>query len=420
MTSTLSERSRHAYKFGVKPLPLLFLLGALISFSAIGLSLGFARAALLHFDTEIIANASSEGAVLSRTIANFGAGPDANVLFAIDLRGSKTGGARWPVGGHDGFPAAVSLSAQTRGPLTRLGPAKISDDSFDCYAAEPRSHDYEIGNYAEAFKEIEALATEQCPRATHLLAVMYAKGQGVKQDPVRAYALLLIAFSEGVTPFGGSETGAFLGDDSEEFEIVQFGARLTNEQLLEAEQLAFTMVDRHAIAESGAIGPTGIADAIHELDARRARYKLNGKLAAIELPDINSPLQKGMQHCGRGHVLAQLTTGVNSEAIPHGLLFIERKMKDVACGLGGGNQALKQEIDIASAQGETFDWLKTGEAVRIIRFGVNVGFASQIELLDGHVAGPTDQKYWVDNCFLEMKDPEDQHLLQGVRAGQCH
>jgi hypothetical protein len=148
---------------------------------------------------------------------------------------------------------------------------------------------------------------------------MYAKGQGVKQDPVHAYALLLIAFSEGVTPFGGSETGApVLGDDSEEFEIVQFGARLTNEQLVEAEQLALTMVNRHAIAESGAIGPTGIADAIHELGARRARYKLNGKLAAVEFPDINSPLQKGMRHCGRGHVLAQLIRGANSEAIPHG------------------------------------------------------------------------------------------------------
>ena len=118
-------------------------------------------------------------------------------------------------------------------------------------------------------------------------------------------------------------------------------------------------------------------------------------------------------------MLAQLIRGDNSEAIPHGLLFIERKMKDVGCGLGGGNQALKQEIDIASAQGETFDWLRTGEAVRIIRFGVNVGFASQIELSDGHVAGSPDQKYWVDNCFLEIKDPEDQRFLQSVRAEQC-
>ena len=176
------------------------LLGALITSSAIGLSLGFAHADLLHLDTEMIANASSEGSGLSRTAANFGAGHDTDALFAIDLRGSKTGSSRWPVDARDGFPAAVDLVAQTRGPLTLLGPAKISDNSFDCYAAEPRSHDYEIGNYAEAFKEIEALATEQCPRAAHLLAVMYAKGQGVKQDPVHAYALLLIAFSEGVTP----------------------------------------------------------------------------------------------------------------------------------------------------------------------------------------------------------------------------
>ena len=183
--------------------------------------------------------------------------------------------------------------------------------------------------------------------------------------------------------------------------------------------MASSIVSRHAIAENGAIGPTGIADAIHELGARRARYKLNGKFAAVELPDITSPLQKGMQHCGRGRVLAQLVRGANNEAIPHGLLFIERTMKDVGCRLDGGDQSLKQEIDIASAQGETFDWLKAGEAVRIVRFGVNAGFASQIELSDGHMADPPDQKYWVDNCFLEMKDPKDQRFLQSVRAEQC-
>ena len=98
----------------------------------------------------------------------------------------------------------------------------------------------------------------------------------------------------------------FSADDSEEFEIVQFGAQLTDEQLVEAERLASTLVSRHAIAENGAIGPTGIADAIKELRSRRARYKLNGKLAALELPDIPSPLLKGMQLFGHGRVIAQL------------------------------------------------------------------------------------------------------------------
>ena len=105
--------------------------------------------------------------------------------------------------------------------------------------------------------------------------------------------------------------------------------------------------------------------------------------------------------------------------MPHGLLYIETKMKDVAYGLDGSNQALKQEIDIASAQGETLDWLKTGEAVQIIRFGVNAGFASQVELSDARTADAPDKKYWVDNCFLEMKDPKDQRFLQSVRAEQC-
>jgi len=414
-------------KLEMKPLRLVFVLGALIACTANGVSLGFAHADVLHLDIEgfaTIAKTSSEGSVLSGAVANFGVGRDTDALFGSNLRGSKSGGSQWPVDAdgvvRSGFPAAVEVLAQTGGPVTLPVQAKTSNEPFDCYAAEPRSHYYEIGNYAQAFKEIKILATEQCPRAIHLLAVMYAKGQGVKQDLVHAYALLLVAFSEGVTPFGGSETGTpLLADDSEEFEIVQFGAQLTNEQLVEAERLASSIVSRHAIAENGAIGPTGIADAINELGARRARYKLNGKLAALKLPDIASPLLKGMQLCGRGRILAQLVRRANSEAVPHELLFIETKMKDVACGLGGGNQALKQEIDIASAHGETFDWLKSGEAVRIIRFGVNAGFASQIELSDGQVADPPDQKYWVDNCFLETRDSKDQRFLQSVRAEQC-
>ena len=126
-----------------------------------------------------------------------------------------------------------------------------------------------------------------------------------------------------------------------------------------------------------------------------------------------------MQLFGRGRIIAELVRSANSEAMPHGLLYIETKMKDVADGLHGSNQALKQEIEIASAQGETLDWLKTGEAVQIIRFGVNAGFASQVELSDARPADAPDKKYWVDNCFLEMKDPKDQRFLQSVRAEQC-
>jgi len=408
----------------LKSLLLIFVLGALISCPAIGVFSGFARADALHLDFQRIARTTSEGSVLARTAAKFGASRDTDALFGIDLRRSKTRGSQWHVdtdGVRSGLPAAVDVLAQTDGEVTLpVQQANTTNEAFDCYAVEPRSHYYEIGNYAQAFKEIQVLATEQCPQAAHLLAVMYAKGQGVKQDLVRAYALLLVAFSEGVTPFGGSGTGTpLLGDDSEEFEIVQFGAQLTDEQLVEAERLASTIVSRHAIAENGAIGPSGIADAIKELAARLARYKLNGKLAALKLPGITGPLLKGMKLCGRGRILAQLVREANSGAVPHQLLFIETKMKDVPSGVDGGNQALKREIDIASAQGETLDCLQTGEAVQIIRFGVNAGFASQIELSDGRLADAPGQKYWVDNCFLEMKDPKDQRFLQTVRAEQC-
>lgn len=402
-----------------KSLLLIFFLGAMVSCPTIGVSSRPARANALHLDFQGAAKmerTTSEGWVLAT--AKFGAGRDTDALFGINLRGSKIRIDTYGVRG--GFPVAVRVVAQTEGEVELpVQQANTMNDAFDCYAVEPRSHDYEIGNYAQAFEKLQALATEQCPPAGHLLAVLYAKGQGVKQDLVRAYALLLVAFSEGVTPFGGSGAGApLLGDDSEEFEIVQFGAQLTEEQLAEAERLASTLVSRHAIAENGAIGPNGIADAIKELAVRLARYKLNGKFAALKLPDLT--LLKETKLCGHGRVVAQLVKEASSGAVPHQLLFVETKMKDVGSGVDGGNQALKREIDIASAQGETLDCLQTGEAVRIIRFGVNAGFASQIEFSDGHVSDPPNQKYWVDNCFLEMKDANDQRLLQSVRAEQCH
>ena len=51
--------------------------------------------------------------------------------------------------------------------------------TFDCYAVTPRSHAYDTGDYGSALKELEPLASDECPQARRLLAVMYAKGQGV-------------------------------------------------------------------------------------------------------------------------------------------------------------------------------------------------------------------------------------------------
>ncbi len=109
---------------------------------------------------------------------------------------------------------------------------------FDCGDLAPRSHFYDTGDYGRAFKEVEPLANERCTEAEHLLGVMYAQGRGVQKDFVHAYALLLLAYSDGMAPNGKTAVIPVLGDDEDELEIVQFGAQLTADQLDSAEILA--------------------------------------------------------------------------------------------------------------------------------------------------------------------------------------
>ena len=160
MTSTLSERSLYGYKFEMKPPQLVFDLGALITCAAVGVSLGSAHTDVLQLDPErsaTIVKTSSEGSAF-RNRANFGAGRDIDTLLVIDLRGSKTDGSPWPLDTdgdvRSGFPAAISELAQTGGPVALPVQTKTRNEPFDCYAAEPRSHDYEVGNYAQAIMEI--------------------------------------------------------------------------------------------------------------------------------------------------------------------------------------------------------------------------------------------------------------------------
>jgi TPR repeat protein len=296
-----------------------------------------------------------------------------------------------------------------------------SDDRqrFDCYAAAPHSHWYEIGAYREALKEIEPLAKDGCAPAEHLLAVMYGMGQGVRQDPVRAYAWLLVAFSMGVTPFGGGAGVPVLAEDPSEFEIVQFGARLSDEQLARADELASRLVNPRAIAANGAIGPTGIADAIRELRPRRAGYSLNGKLATLEPTNALSSLLAKANRGGPSGALAQLVTAANGASIPHQLAFIDAELTDLARGVSGSDQDLQRELDLAADQGERFERLEIGLEVRIARFGVNAGFASQVEPVAAAGTNSTGQKYWVDSCFLKMKDPRDAGWLSAARGDKC-
>jgi len=327
-------------------------------------------------------------------------------------------GAGGSVGG--GAPQVAEILTQT-GAAPSL-PSSVPDSGnpqrFDCYAAAPRSHWYEIGDYQRALGEIQPLASDGCAPAQHLLAVMYGKGQGVRPDPVRAYAWLLAAFSMGATPFGGADAAA-LGDDPNEFEIVQFGARLTDEQLARAEARASRLVNPRAIAANGAIGPTGIADAIKELRPRRAGYRLNGKLATLSSANDLSSLLAEASPGGAGGAFAQLATAANSGEIPHQLAFVEAELKEVARGVAGGEQDLARELDLAANEGERFQRLELGTEVRIARFGVNAGFASQVERIAAAGSDPAGQRYWVDNCFLKMKDPGDAALLRAARGEAC-
>lgn len=319
--------------------------------------------------------------------------------------------------------AAPQVAGQTR-PGAAASPSANAPDSadadrFDCYAAAPRSHWYASGDYLRALEEIQPLASDGCAPAQHLLAVMYGKGQGVREDPVRAYAWLLVAFAMGATPFGGGANAARLGDDPKEFEIVQFGARLTDEQLAQAEALAARLVSPRAIAANGAVGPTGIADAIKELRPRRAGWRLNGKLAVLSSANAQSSLLAKASPGGAGGAYAQWVTEANGGAIPHQLAFVEAELKDVALGVAGGRQDLARELDLAASQGERFERLALGGEVRIARFGVNAGFASQVELVAAPGPDSAGRRYWVDNCFLKMKDPRDAALLRAARGDAC-
>ena len=112
-------------KFEMKPLRLVFVLGALLASSAIGVPSVFASVDALHLDFQgaaTIARTTSEGSTPSGTAANFGLGRDTDALFGSNLRGPKSGGSQWPDDANgvvrSGFPVAGEVLAQTGGPVT--------------------------------------------------------------------------------------------------------------------------------------------------------------------------------------------------------------------------------------------------------------------------------------------------------------
>src|SRR5437667_12801189 len=57
---------------------------------------------------------------------------------------------------------------------------------------------YQKGDYAKAFRDFRELAELRQPTAQFNLAVMYAKGQGVRQSEIYAYAWAALAVENGI------------------------------------------------------------------------------------------------------------------------------------------------------------------------------------------------------------------------------
>ena len=232
---------------------------------------------------------------------------------------------------------------------------------------------------------------------------------------MRAYAYLLLAFAEGVTPFGGDgPSGPTLGDDPNEFEIVQFGIQFSDEQRVAGEKLAARLIGAQAISSTGAVGPTGIADAIKELQPRREAYRFKGRLATLRFPGGASALVAGMRRAGGDRMLAQAVSELNDVGVPHELLYIEAKMKE------RGGAAAVSAISRARSRrrrrrARRFAWLSPGVEVRIVKYHVNDGFASQVAPTGGSGAEAGPDAYWIDSCLIEFADAEGQ-AASGRRA----
>jgi peptidoglycan hydrolase-like protein with peptidoglycan-binding domain len=117
------------------------------------------------------------------------------------------------------------------GPTRRLRRIALLSTVMVLAAASPAAADYyeavtayELGNHAAAGVELEPLAAAGDPRAQLLLGRMYAAGQGVLQDYVRAHVLFNLAAATGMK--GAAEARE------------ELAARMTAGQIAEAQQQA--------------------------------------------------------------------------------------------------------------------------------------------------------------------------------------
>jgi hypothetical protein len=127
-----------------------------------------------------------------------------------------------------------------------------------------------------------------------------------------------------MSPSGKAALVPNIGDDDSELEIIQFGARLTSDQIRQAENLAIKLAGKRGkLSTAETSDRSKVLASANELRPRIAGYKLNGKIAALELPSVATPTSLGMGSVTPGYILTQVGTNPNTRIIPFELNFIE-------------------------------------------------------------------------------------------------
>jgi hypothetical protein len=234
------------------------------------------------------------GDSVSAKVISYDPRSDENLELRVQIvDGPQTGKTGWmlalgaladngnPVEMFDGAVVEAKAADDQAAAKDQPKPRQIISTADELNCAEfhqfvPLSSLYERGDYDAAFKDVEPLANARCQEAEHLLGVMYALGQGVQRDLVEAYAWLLLAASDGLHPFGRPVALIpVVADDPHEFEIVQFGAQLTWDQISEAEALATRLArQRGKFADSETGGPKQVAVWIEKIRPLVNDYKL--------------------------------------------------------------------------------------------------------------------------------------------------
>lgn len=151
---------------------------------------------------------------------------------------------------------------------------------------------------------------------------------------------------------------------------------------------------------------------------------LEGRIAYVTIPGLESPLLAARGAIMRGNVQTEWVTKENVDIIPLPLAKLEQQMDSFAQGYTSEKQAIesiRQISDRTWMGGPTvFAMLKEGTEVRIIAPNVNGGFASQVLPVTGKWGAQTNGgrqvHLWINSCFLRLGDDDNQQSLLGRRC----